>query len=1089
MKKQPIKPNTDLALSRLKDFQIKTVDYVFRQMFECGARRFLIADEVGLGKTLVARGVVARTIDYLWNKIERLRRIDVIYICSNGDIARQNINRLNVFDSDDEDENEQYHDFASRLTLLPLHIREIDDKPLNFIALTPGTSFNKRSSGGIARERIMIYHMLREAWGFGSEKAPMNILQYGVENFKQWRKDLKKFDYGEIDAGVKKAFLKDLNTHSDLRVRFNSLKDRFIRARKPGRRPGHEDRDLQRNFISDIRRTLAKTCVKKLEPDLIILDEFQRFKNLLEGEDEAAKLANTLFNYKDAFVLLLSATPFKPFTFYGESETDNHYKDFLKTLEFLFDSPEEYEATKRDLARLGENLYHIGRKSNSELIKAKAEVESRLRRVMVRTERLSIEADRNGMLVEVLNQVNNLFPGDLMNFSLLDSVAQTLEVGDPLEYWKSAPYILNTMDRSGYVIKKQFLNAANDEHEFHSQLLRVLSSGGKGLLQWNKVESYQKVDPANARLRDLLGLTIDPGAWQLLWVPPSLPYYRINSGPFAKAKLQDFSKVLVFSAWKIVPKVIAMLTSYEAERQMFANSREPIDPSVKNYSKEYSKKSRPLAFSIIDERPERMNNLVLFYPCLTLARQIDPLLISLNLIKDGKLPNAHQVMVAVENQIREILEPIIPKRSKGGRKDLSWYWAALALLDRKYNYRRTNAWLEAFDEKLSWKTMVHNNYADYFYQMFKSPQELGDPPDDIYETLAKAALGSPAVVTLRSFLRIIDTDSIDDLWPAVLAASAKVASGFQTLFNLPNVTALLRSLHTLEESRYWETILNYCVNGNLQSVIDEYIHVLVESLGLMDKPPDIVVKDLAKEMHDAISIQTVNLELDEIKPNRSLGRIDYYPRSMRCRFALRFGDKYGVASEVEKTLTRKEQVRQAFNSPFWPFVLSSTSIGQEGLDFHQYCHNVFHWNLPNNPVDLEQREGRVHRYKGHAIRLNIAQRYPLRTLAGKTNGLGDPWALLFQSAQNDAREAGNPDDLVPFWIFPEGNYKICRHVPMFPFSKDVERYETLKNNLVTYRMVLGQPRQEDLVNFLQQRFEEGFNSDEFLKFRIDLTPR
>ena len=52
-------------------------------------------------------------------------------------------------------------------------------------------------------------------------------------------------------------------------------------------------------------------------------------------------------------------------------------------------------------------------------------------------------------------------------------------------------------------------------------------------------------------------------------------------------------------------------------------------------------------------------------------------------------------------------------------------------------------------------------------------------------------------------------------------------------------------------------------------------------------------------------------------------------------------------------------LRRAFNSPFWPFVLTSTSVGQEGLDFHLYCHAVVHWNLPSNPVDLEQREGRV----------------------------------------------------------------------------------------------------------------------------------
>ena len=63
---------------------------------------------------------------------------------------------------------------------------------------------------------------------------------------------------------------------------------------------------------------------------------------------------------------------------------------------------------------------------------------------------------------------------------------------------------------------------------------------------------------------------------------------------------------------------------------------------------------------------------------------------------------------------------------------------------------------------------------------------------------------------------------------------------------------------------------------------------------------------------------------------------------------------------------RQPEVRQAFNSPFWPFVLASTSVGQEGMDFHWWCHAVFHWNTPANPVDFEQREGRVDRYRGHA---------------------------------------------------------------------------------------------------------------------------
>jgi superfamily II DNA or RNA helicase len=87
---------------------------------------------------------------------------------------------------------------------------------------------------------------------------------------------------------------------------------------------------------------------------------------------------------------------------------------------------------------------------------------------------------------------------------------------------------------------------------------------------------------------------------------------------------------------------------------------------------------------------------------------------------------------------------------------------------------------------------------------------------------------------------------------------------------------------------------------------------------------------------------------------------------------MRFGDdrsnEVPLALDGSTPGTRKERVRAAFNSPFWPFVVVSTSVGQEGLDFHHYCHAITHWNLPSNPVDLEQREGRIHRYTGHAVR-------------------------------------------------------------------------------------------------------------------------
>jgi hypothetical protein len=100
----------------------------------------------------------------------------------------------------------------------------------------------------------------------------------------------------------------------------------------------------------------------------------------------------------------------------------------------------------------------------------------------------------------------------------------------------------------------------------------------------------------------------------------------------------------------------------------------------------------------------------------------------------------------------------------------------------------------------------------------------------------------------------------------------------------------------------------------------------------------------------------------------------------------------------------------------------------------------------------------------------------------------DPWEILFRMAL-DQREEGLTD-LVPFWSYDiEDGYCIRRCVPTFPMSRDREHLENLQSTLVAYRMVLGQPRQEDLVNFLNRRLEEEKGQGVFKGWPIDLSPR
>ena len=202
---------------------------------------------------------------------------------------------------------------------------------------------------------------------------------------------------------------------------------------------------------------------------------------------------------------------------------------------------------------------------------------------------------------------------------------------------------------------------------------------------------------------------------------------------------------------------------------------------------------------------------------------------------------------------------------------------------------------------------------------------------------------------------------------------------------------------------------------------------------------------------------------------------------------MRFGDdrsdeKALLAFDGASAGTRKERVRAAFNSPFWPFVLVSTSVGQEGLDFHHYCHAITHWNLPSNPVYLEQREGRIHRYKGHAVRKNVAVAFAAEALC---HCEADAWESIFELAR--AGRAEQENDLVPYWLFP-GDAKIERHVPALPFSREVERLYGLRRALAIYRMVFGQSRQEDLITYLLAKIPEDERDGIVAELQIDLSP-
>ena len=59
---------------------------------------------------------------------------------------------------------------------------------------------------------------------------------------------------------------------------------------------------------------------------------------------------------------------------------------------------------------------------------------------------------------------------------------------------------------------------------------------------------------------------------------------------------------------------------------------------------------------------------------------------------------------------------------------------------------------------------------------------------------------------------------------------------------------------------------------------------------------------------------------------------------------------------------------------------------------------------------------------------------------------------------------------------------------MIPFSKEVQRFEVLKRGLALYRLVFGQPRQEELLAYLASSMPEEAIEEAAKTLPISLEP-
>lgn len=976
----------------VKDFQRATADRILHIYKNLGHRRVLLADEVGLGKTFVAKQVINLVRE--WHKQEKDDFFKVVYICSNANIADQNIEKLGVENRMSISE--------SRLSMQHLYIKlaekqiakqhEKGEMPESIIPLTPSTSFRFYNAQGTANERALMCDILCGLTQFKDYKEVIsNFLSCNVKN---WQELIHTYNY--IIGLCGEDYLREM--HGKLQT---ILSDTIINQLIEYAQTGCDNRQ-RADMINKLRRIFAEISIDMLDPDLVIMDEFQRFNSLLEqGDDEQSMLANKFFDDKrsNTKILLLSATPYKPYSTLEELNTngnDEHYQDFMKVMDFLYATKDKADRFKLIWHTYSAALKRTDVVDLTPLVVTKNEAEEALYGVMCRTERFNSGIIDDSRVCDV-----QVVPEDILSFAegqyLMDCLNQEntkVRLGNlPMEYVKSSPYLLSFMDK--YELKKRIASALQ-----HSDVKRYGKMDAL-LLSKYAINNYRPIPAANGKLKYLhdlvFGTRHEKKTQLLLWVPASNPYYKAG-GVFESNEARNFSKIILFSSWEMVPRMISIMMSYYSELYTLGELKK-VEAEIRYTSQ---KKNR------YGENRLRADGL-LEYPCQTLSGLFSP-----TTFYGEKLSSIRKI---IKQRIQEEFaqNTIISSIPQQGRNNAKLILTLMKILDGK------------------------------------PVEDLNDlyVPSNALDVMTDIAIASPAVCAYRQ------SGNEED--------AQMVAKAIVSVFNKPESAAVIDLMYNKKnDDDYYESVLDYCVVGNLQAVIDEYAHMTQ-------------TKMLGHTVTEAI-IGTSNLSIDTTD---SLG-MEEKKQLMRCHFAIPFIDK----TVTDKSVARTTNIRKAFNSPFRPFLLSTTSIGQEGLDFHWYARKIVHWNLPSNPVDLEQREGRINRFKCLAIRRNVVKLYGNETF--------HTWDELFSMAYSNLK--GMHSDIVPYWCLPVAELTeeqrakleyIERIVPLYPLSRDRYKYERLIKVLALFRMTLGQPRQEELLNLLKNMH---LSDEQLKKLTIDLCP-
>lgn len=987
-------------MSEPKPFQVAAVDAAVAAFTNAaGRRRFLVADEVGLGKTVVAREV-ARTMAN-----HGKRPFIIYYIASGHSVSHQNKRRIVAFlDSKDRE--------AAVATPDRLSLIAVSKRPNNAVliyALTPGTSFpgaRMRLTGGRKEERAFLKALLEKAYPAFNRHLDPTIMRLNVGESWNWLVSDARKKLAVAPPNLIRRFREALAEEFGKPVR--DALDLAVSGDAAKKIPPL----TSRVFVGRLRRALALATLRHQPPDLVILDEFQRYRHVLYEKDPD-RLLQALLEPADATaspaVLLLSATPYRLLgTRWDEARGALAHEELLQLIAFLA-GPAARERARVLFTAFGDKLHDIAAHAQAgqrgpaaelgEAARLRDELRALLTPVMSRTERDCVV--KGDLLPGTCFLDASPEPQDFQVYRHLVESFRGDTRYEALPYWSSVPLPAQSLGPRYAAWKRATIKAAPSRLPCMTRERR------------NRLNAPAAWPDAKLRaLGDIAPSTL----LSLPWVAPSMGWWPLGGG-WKDASREP--KLLMFSRFRATPPSVAALLSFGVEANCLQRVRG-------GYDKVYRRRRFKLA-----AMPGPV--MAAFHPSPWLIRNTNPLA--------GAGSLAH-VRREVRRQILAALpKNILDRKTAKARRRHRSIGMVLAAIEKWAGLaeQSAQAWSTAIGDDRAARSAVQKwRRADPIERL--SPIELHD--------LVTYAISAPGVVLGRALLRhdhaILDVTRYGELvrlsW-----------QGLRAYLDNPVILASLPGRSAVDQ------VMRAVVDGCLESVLDEHFWLRAQNL------PE-GGAGLASDLLSSLGLRAGAFSFHGI--GRSAHKI-----SIRCHVAVPFGDaeaepvakaRKGAIEPAAPAPARPDEVRRSFNTPFWPHVLATTSVGQEGLDFHPWCSNVVHWDLSSNPLDLEQREGRIQRYAGLAIRRRLSCLLQEKVLLDVRTVEVSPWNRL----QTRAGDLVDKTGLSPWWVLD--NADIRRYVFERPFGRDMMRFARLREQRMIYRLALGQPNQEDFIEILSR---------------------